>query len=452
MSYLRKTLFVILGLMVAAFALPGMAANQSNNKTFGIQMAVSVAGDGNGASTLTANLLNTSPKQSSSNFSSFDLFVNFGWNISNCSVAGATGTTTIDCGVTTPGHIVVQGVGPIKPGSPATVTFDVDATSCGDATWSANVWSGSQIGSGNFFTYDPANSSPISGVACAAVAACGFDLSGNPVPQPFDAGDAGTVTGFRWPYNQDGGTGAACTQAPLYVSDVDKTGNPIHVRWDSAAPTQQFAAAVFAYKVHYDAVPQTPKGGWVTQGNDYAVSATTDASNVAFVAAPLCQPTAQAATDTSIEAILPRPYGSVKPNGGINSSSTTLKVDTSTGTVAAPTAPPSFDIIVGGPNFERMTVLSTGSGNSGWTVTRGVGGTTGVSHPQGAMVMTTPLPIMPANNGGCTDYQNGSITCPPKYGSTYQAQMCLPVAVPNTAVGFPGDVWFLDIGDAWSKQ
>ncbi len=41
-----------------------------------------------------------------------------------------------------------------------------------------------------------------------------------------------------------------------------------------------------------------------------------------------------------------------------------------------------------------MTVTAIGA--NGYTVTRGVAGTTGVSHPKGAFVMSILLPILPS--------------------------------------------------------
>jgi hypothetical protein len=75
---------------------------------------------------------------------------------------------------------------------------------------------------------------------------------------------------------------------------------------------------------------------------------------------------------------LPAPYGTVTTDSG-----TTIVVSV-TGT------PPSgsFPIVIG---TERLTV--TGTAGSTWTVTRGVGGTTAVTHAANSPVMSTPFPL-----------------------------------------------------------
>ncbi len=128
----------------------------------------------------------------------------------------------------------------------------------------------------------------------------------------------------------------------------------------------------------------------------------------------------------------------------INGTSTTLKVDTTTpaGAIATPATP--FDIVVGpSGSVERMTVTAIGA--NGYTVTRGVAGTTGVSHPKGAFVMSILLPILPLNNT-CYDYQNNVINCPAngKYSLPYQAQACIAVVPTGNTL------WWVDIGDTWN--
>ncbi len=221
MNGMRKIfVLVIAALMLAAFALPGFAADQSQNKTFKIAASVQTQGLGLGSSVVKIVLTNTSPKQSGSTYSSADAVVNFlSWNASDCTVAQSGSAKPLVClfnDPLKPGHFIVNNLDPVKPGGTVTFTITLDTSSCGDATWDATPWSSSQINNGNFFSRlpfpnDP--STPISPVACADLA-CNFDPdTGAPDPESFTVGD---ILGFRWSYNKDGGAGS-CGATNVYV-------------------------------------------------------------------------------------------------------------------------------------------------------------------------------------------------------------------------------------------
>jgi hypothetical protein len=66
-----------------------------------------------------------------------------------------------------------------------------------------------------------------------------------------------------------------------------------------------------------------------------------------------------------------------------------------------------------------------------WSVVRGQGGTTSSGHSAGALVMSTPLPLLDPTG-----------TFPPPYVAGNQAQMCVQsISASTTSV--------IDIGDGW---
>jgi hypothetical protein len=124
-------------------------------------MSVLTQGLDTGSSTVQAVIKNTSPAQSSSTLSSVDLFVDLGWTLDpNVQVTvfetADPSTKYIADTTSQPGHIIVQNLAPLKPvvktGNSLVIAFSVTSGSCGDGTFNANVWSGSQIGTGNIFT------------------------------------------------------------------------------------------------------------------------------------------------------------------------------------------------------------------------------------------------------------------------------------------------------------
>jgi hypothetical protein len=436
MNTIRNLICILTAVVLAAFSLPGMAANQSQNKTYTLTMSVLSQGLGLADSQVQAVFQNTSPKQSSSTFSSVDLFIDLSWTIDSTMAVSVTEndvpTGNVDLG--TAGHIKIQNLNPVKPGELLVITFYVTASSCGDGTWNASVWSGSQLGSGNFFTLVPSNSVLLSPVACADLAC--------DATQPPEFFTAGNVTGYRWSYNKDGSAGTSCSAVNSYISNLNPTTNVIHFRWDNSAPGDTFGSAVFYYNITYPSTP-TPKVGWLNQDGTPAVGPGADPSQVVFIDAQPCNTQVAQVLDptTSFDPILPQPYGDLQV--AVSTTATTIKVDTSTATVSTPPLP--FDIVIGPQGaVERMTVTAMSS--NGWSVTRGVGGTTVSKHPKNAFVMSTPLKTFVATPT-CYDANNGMIACPAKYNPPYQVQMCLPVSG-NT----DNSVWYFDIGDAWSTQ
>jgi len=404
--------------------LPSIAA-QSQNKTYKLTMSEVTS------TQLQATFLNTSPKQSSSTFGAVDMFVDLNWTIDLNSVqANVNGKTTGTVDLASPqGHIRLSSVGPVKPGDTLTVTFNILPSStsapnpCGDASWDADVWSGSNVGSGNFFTSQSAPSALLTSIPCAA-SACNSTFTAN------------NVTATRELFNKDGtSSGDSCGAVSAFVSNtvnnnVSLNQNIVHFRWLQSNTNELFSTAVFRYTTTYATAPTSTNlhVGWLYQNADLAVGAGADpnanpANPVAFIVAPAC-----------LSSAAPAPYGSLKSS--ISATDTTLKVDTGTN---PPPAIPSggLPITVG---TERILIASIGS--SGWQVAtngRGAGGTIAKRHSKDDPVASTPLPTLSAAQAVCTN--NPALTsCP--YFEGQQAQMCVIGINGNTATHF-------DIGDGW---
>jgi len=151
---------------------------------------------------------------------------------------------------------------------------------------------------------------------------------------------------------------------------------------------------------------------------------------------------------------LPTPYGTLV--GDIGSGDTTITVNALSPTGAhgaIPHALPPFDIVIG---TERMTVtaVSSDDGAAGdlsdpgdfsegeseqevWTVTRGVGNTAPASHAGGPLVMSTPLPLLPAG-------------VPAPYTAGSQAQVCI-TSESEAEDHQSHTTTLIDIGDGWIK-
>jgi len=418
-------------------------AQQSQNKTFSVDMSVLFQGAGSGSSQVQAVVKNTSPSSSNSTFSSVDLFVDLAWVVDSKLPITASESndpsTLYPVDISQAGHIKVSNLAPIKPfqrkgGTSLVITFWVTSASCGDSTWNANVWSGSQIGSGNIFTQNGGqNMAP---VACQNLA-CG----GN---EPIIV-DPTQVTVVRDAFNKDGtSSGTSCNAVDSYASNTNNNfvGLPpdiVHFRWDQSDTT--FATAAFEYYVFYNTAPTTTSVGWLYLNGKSAINPgvdpNADSSNpVVFIDAPNC-----------LSPNLPTPYGSL--NSPLSANSTTVKIDTSTGTLTPPQSIPSdgFPIYIG---TERMQVIAYTQ--NGWTVQPR---TNGVSHPKNALVMSTPLPILQAP---INSYLADGTTAVPAATSPYQpgmqAQVCkvtsgtMPdMSTPPNQVPF---VEIIDIGDSWT--
>ena len=448
MNGIHRLLGIVVALVFATFALPGHAAPQSQNKTYSLDVTVLTQGNSLASSKLLAVIKNTSPSSSSSTINSVDIFVDLGWQIDKTMapivVESVDRSTTYTADLSQDGHIKVSNLYPLKPfgtsNNQLEITFWITSASSGDGSWEGNIWSGSQLGSGNFFTRN-------AGSNIATVASASADC--NDI-QPPTVGDPGQVIAFRDNWNKDGtSTGTTCGAVNYYASNTlnNYVGLPdsiVHFRWDQSDPTKNetFSSAAFMYWVFYPGTtaPNT-QVGWLYQDGTPAVGAganpnAVSTNPVVFIPTPPCDVTGTAGAPR-----LPTPYGSL--NSPLNSSSNIVKIDTSTGVLSPPAQipqPNGFPIYI---EHERMQVRAYLS--NGWQVDRGQMGTAKVSHPKNALIMSTPLPAIPV---GVTTYLADGITVvqPSHYQPGAQAQMCL--ATTGVISGVPYNQ-FIDIGDGW---
>ena len=424
MNCLRRSFWVGIGLLLATFALPGLA-QQSQNKTYTLVMTQAVGA----ANKLTATFKNTSPKQSSSTFGSVDLFIDVAWRIDTSSaitvyVNGNNITASTNIDTSQAGHLKVGNIGSLKPADTLVITFSV-VSSCGDGSWNAMVWSGSNIGSGNFFTSGSDPTKLLTPVACLA-AGCGFQS-----PAGFNVN--GVIDVFRSFTNKDGSTfGASCNGVDIFISNSTggAAGLPpdiVHFRWALADTT--YATAVFDYVIHYSSgLPAAPKVGWLHLDGSLAIDAASDPNAnpnnpVVFVEAPQCLTDKLPATLTTLAA-------------AVNSGAGKITVAS---TPAGVSAPPSFPIVIG---TERMDVYKmTGPGNTTWWVNR----TAPAPHSLNDPVVSTPLPLLP----GISPVNGAALSTPAApYAVGMQAQSCVPPGGYDPA---NNDIEYFDIGDTWSK-
>lgn len=449
MNRISKFFGFVLALALATAALPSYAA-QSQNKTYSLDANVLLQGNSVAPSHLQLVIKNTSPSQSSSTINSVDMFVDLAWSIINDPANDPTHpllvyetnnpTSYYTADTSVPGHIKVSQLAVIKPfvssNNALVLDFWVTASSSGDGSWEGNVWSGAGF-SGNLFTRNGGQN--IAMVASAALA-CGDS-------KPSATPTAGTITVTRDPWNKNGtSSGTTCDPVNYYASNtltnyVGLPPNIVHFRWDLSGTDLTFSSAAFEYAIYYSgtAAPNT-RVGWFYKSGALAIgpgaNPNSDPNNpVVFIDTPVC-----------LADQLPTPYGSL--NTQMNSSTTTLKIDLSTGSLTPPTTVPQPD---GFPIYveeERMQV--TGYSSSGWTVKRGQLGTKAVSHPKYALVMSTPLPslgdIAPAAYVLLADGTYATAPTNPYKAST-QAQMCIAGTSP-TGASVPFNK-IIDIGDGW---
>jgi hypothetical protein len=347
-------------------------------------------------------------------------------------------------------QINVTGMSPLKAQQKYDLTFWV--TSCGDALWDADVRTGSSL-SGDTFTRvgDTFDSSHLA-TNLQTLISCGTLACGQSTKIVADeASNSPALVVARGPFNSDG---ACSASSDFFASNKLPTdNNQVHFRWPVGNSDQKLA--VWTYSV-VSSNALVPKLAWLNNDGTKASSAFPD---------PTIQPPpAPAYLDGNIlqcqSGVLPQPYGVVSTSA--NQNTLTIKVNTSPQNAVLPT-PTSFpfDIVIG---TERMSV--TGIQGSTWTVdgnpTRAKGGTSPSSHPAGAKVMSTPLPLLPTTTPFQATLADGvtPVTFPPNKGYLpgNQAQMCIvgaPTPVPPANPSDPPtgewSTTIIDIGDGWIK-
>jgi len=424
---MRKIFFISVALALAAFALPSVA---DSGKKFSLQMQIVSAPPAPTPPPFTVSA--TIGNEGNSTISSFNLFV------SGLTVVGvdqpATGAATF-----TGSSVSVKNMHPLKSGQSLTVTIRVN--SCGDGQWSAVPWTGSSL-NGQTFSVVAADSAPETSIPCGNLA------NGDAFVVP-DSINPDCVTGQRGYYDKDRSIPGGSLS--FFVTNTVPTNDQLHFRWPDVQtggdPLADFEYTVCGTGPLPDA--GTAQVAWLNTDG----SAASTPGTPAYVTALDCLAPDQ----------LPTPYGTLV--GGIGSGDTTLTVNalSPTGAHGAIShASPPFDIVIG---TERMTVtaVSSDDGAAGdlsdagdfdegeaeqevWTVTRAVlDGTLPAAHANGVLVMSTPLPYLPANTGAPYIAQGH-----PAPGKFVQAQVC--IASESEAEDHQSHTTTLiDIGDGWIK-
>jgi hypothetical protein len=420
-------------IVLTAFAFPAVAAKGSIDKVYSLTMKAApdytATNEVIAPVKVTAQIKNEAPPSTaSSNIGSFVLQLKVPGVTIVWDDAGHPPTPDSGTAVATATSITVTNTGPVKGGQTFNLVFYV--TSCGDAKWDANVFTGTSL-NGDTFKRKNLDTDPnlLTNISCGSVA-CG---GGFTVDDVTVASLNPLLDGVHGAFNQDG----TCGPVSYFVSNMLVAGKrQVHFRW----PASDGPKAAFRYQI-VSSVNQTPRLAWLNANGSIANHG--DGSDVpAYINAPQC-----------LSGQLPAPYGSLSQS--VTATADRIRVDTSTPAgsvipVPVPFAP--FPIVIGA---ERMEV--TGIQNANWSVTR----TSGVRHPAGALVMSTPLPVL--NN---TDDLNATLAddspvtnIPPPYLVGDQAQACIvgsPLLIPGDPNAEPPipDTWllkFLDIGDAWVR-
>jgi len=358
MNSIRKWVCFLLAMGITVFALPGMAAPTKtyslNADASQIQYTTTNPRSVIVPAPITITIKNESPPSvANSNISSFSFTV-AGMVITTVDTSACQnqgGICNLDSSTNT---VFVTNISPPVQGQ-GQFSVPVTVNSCGDATWSAQVWSGSQL-NGTMFGFKQDSSLPTNlatNVNCGD-APCGFTFT---VPNTLVvAGSPTYVSGIRGDYNKDGST---CSTIDYTATNTLPTQKLFRFEWDRSEPT-----ATFRYTLNFPA-PVMPFIAWLS-----------NTAGFVDVAAQPCLVTQFAPNN------LPAPYGTLAQ--AVNSNKSKIQVNVTN----APAIPLSFPIIV---DSERMQV--TALGNT-WTVQRGQGGTTASPHAAGAPVMSTPRPLL----------------------------------------------------------
>ncbi len=283
---------------------------------------------------------------------------------------------------------------------------------------------------------------------------CGDSFASNFVnPGNLASDQPGYAAGSRGKYNKDG-VSLGCVPVPYTFTNNILTDDQVHLFWDVGI--QPNAAFIYTLNWRLRPVDSTnPLTGWTTAPRPGVAWLTTLSGAPIFVPGLAC-----------LSGKLPAPYGTLSAAIDVNATSITIIGVAAVPVTGAPAVPATpFPIVIPSQvnpiKTERLTATvltsqspATSAGYAGtytltYTVTRG-GATEGfsalTSHAAGAMVVSTPLPIIP----------NDATSFPPPYTVLRQANMCIAEHGWNAfAIGASGNTQLLyfttviDLGDGW---
>lgn len=360
-------------------------------------------------------IFNQSPPTSNSSINAIDLFVDVNWQAVQddfLMVRDNTGKWNID--VSTVSHVKINNLAPVKTQQFVTVQFHVNNFSCGIGTWNATAYTGSTVGSGATFAPVSGFVPPQTNVACTRLT-CGNSLSNIQPQGQVPASDAHFILQLTRGVNQDGSSGANCSDLFTYITPtVTSTTGQVQTQWDKNQPDS--GIAVFSYTIN------------LVNTAGRTVSQELANMRVAWLTKPDGTPDFQQALlcDGS-PAMLPAQYTTlIADNGSKITVASTAGLPT-TGT---------FSIVM---QQERLLVTKVNTNTDVLTVMRGIGGTTAITHAPGTPVMSTPFPIVQAGDG---------------YIETFHPYVSLPAKVciadiTTDLTGKPTTARAFDGGDGW---
>ena len=436
MNSMCKFLCILTAVVMAAFALPAVALDKQFNITVTPAPPTPYLLPAGQTTNVTVKFTNLS--SGNSNISSLILTL-AGVTVNNTASAGTVtlgspilspSGSVVACPSGTPaGSICVANISNgIKPGNSLTVTVAVTPVApfvCANAAWVGQAFAGSSFGTQVFS--DPATGATNSQVGVFVgcdIIACGGSFTS---PQNLQSDDPGYAQVFRSAFNKDGASGGACTVVPYSFANTilnnDANKNKVNLVWYTQA------TAVFILSTNSQLRTVDSGTNWTNAKRPrvaWLPATTTLGGLQTEIDAPACLATNPLSSPVPN---LPGPYGTltsaITTTGSVASITVNVPGSLPAGWAPLPTtAPPPFPIVIGGERFQVTVVtgsapnytltLDTGLGAGG----RGVGGTSVTTHPLGALVNSSPLPLL-------VGYSFDSNQTAAGYVNGMQAQICV---------------------------
>ena len=426
MNSLRRVLCFLMAMTLAAIAFPSLAAPQYTK-----QYSLTLTSSPSTPLTVVAHLTNQALSPGNSNIGSFKL--TFTGATINPSLGSVTTNPPVPAAniTVTGGSVFVLLPTPLK--AQKTIDVTILLKDCGDGITIEDT--GVQVWTGNMGqNFSPTLTTfPLTTSVVCGVLACG-DIK--VVPDSFNPG---SVTVTRGDYDKNGDI-AACAGLPYTYTSYDD--NTLHFAWPDTITGNPHAAFDLVVYAAGSSIPGAGVTGvaWLNQDGSPVTN------DPKFISG------SDVGIPTALDCLtqdLPAPYGTL--DTAIVATDTSLTIN---GVAAIPGA--SFPIVIINSDdptkTERMTAVypemgftGTGPFNVTYTVTRGTATEGAVPadkapHAASALVMSTPLPILPAVLPG---------TVSPPYVASTQVQMCIADQTPGTGTH---STTFISIGDPWGSQ
>jgi hypothetical protein len=383
MNSMRKFFFVLTAVVLAAFALPAIAASE---KIFTLNVSPQTLQAG---LTVDVNAIYTNTTNGNSNVNSVILIRPVGVTLGNPRPQNGT---VVACPASTiggplpAGSVCIANVSGIRPGVPWTLTVAATvgpAAACTPSAWNGLAFAGNSFGN-TTFRLQPTSENPQTSLAayvgCDGPLACAgaganFDKSTNNGAGPDVPGYA---AGSRSALNADGSTGTACVDVMFGLTNNILADSKLAIIKYTPLTTDQpdaFLSYILTWQVT-SKVPPSPysvtRAAWLSSGVDQFGNPI-----------PLLAPTL-----FCLSADPPELLATVQTDTGDG----TIIVNVIPG-VSLPTG--QFSIRAGtGTNTVYMTVTKTsGTGTTQtWTV---VARTASTIQPTGTKIVSNPFPFVP---------------------------------------------------------